>query len=80
MVSPEKLSFQEKLALHKKAADNSGSGPIAPSVPKRQKSGSEGQQHRPHSIVVISEAEELTLKRTLSEGEMETEAAVEGIQ
>ena len=78
MVSPEKLSFQEKLALHKKVADSSGSGPVAPSVPKRPKCGSEGQRNRPHSTVVILEAEELTLKRTHSEGEMETEAAVEG--
>lgn len=78
MVSPEKLSFREKLALHKKAADSSGSGPVAPSVSKRPKSGSETQQHRPHSTMVIPEAEELQLKRTHSEGEMETEAPVEG--
>lgn len=78
MVSPEKLSFQEKLALHKKVADSSGSGPVAPSVPKRLQSGSEGQRHRPHSTVGIPEVEELTLKRTHSEGEMESEAAVEG--
>ena len=78
IVSPEKLSFKEKLALHKKVADSSGSGPVAPSVPKRPKSGSESQRHRPHSTMVIPETEEVPLKRTHSEGEMETEAAVEG--
>ena len=76
-VSPEKLSFHEKLALHKKVADSS-TATVAPSVPTRPKSGTERQ--RPFSTMVIAEEPESPLKRTLSEGEMETEAAaaVEG--
>lgn len=74
-VSPEKLSFHEKLALHKKAADSS-TAPAAPSVPTRPKSGTE--QQRPFSTMVIAEEPESPLKRTLSDGEMETEAAIEG--
>lgn len=77
-VSPEKLSFHEKLALHKKVADSS-IGPVAPSVPPRPKSGSDAsKRQRPFSTIVIAEEPESPLKRTLSEGEMETEAPVEG--
>ena len=78
IVSPEKLSFKEKLALHKKVADDSSSGPVAPSVSKRPKSGSDAQRQRPYSTMVIPEEQKSPLKRTHSEGEMETEAAVEG--
>jgi hypothetical protein len=78
-VSPEKLSFHEKLALHKKVADSSTGPAVAPSVPTRPKSGSDAsKRQRPFSTMVIAEEPESPLKRTLSEGEMETEAAVEG--
>lgn len=77
-MSPEKLSFHEKLALHKKVADSSTTS-AAPSVPMRPKSGSDaGKRQRPFSSMVIAEEPESPRKRTLSEGEMETEAAVEG--
>lgn len=76
-VSPEKLSFHEKLALHKKVAD-SNAAPVAPSTPTRPKSGSDAsRQQRPLSTIVIAEEPESTLKRTFSEGEMESEATVE---
>lgn len=75
-VSPEKLSFQEKLALHKKVADSS-TGPVTPAVQVRPKSGSDAGRQRPYSTMVITEEVEPVLKRTQSEGELETEAAVE---
>ena len=79
-VSPEKLSFHEKLALHKKVAD-SNAAPVAPSIPTRPKSGSDAsRQQRPLSTIVIAEEPESTLKRTFSEGEMESEATVEGVK
>ena len=78
-VSPEKLSFREKLALHKKVAD-SESGPAPPLVPKRPRSGSDATKiQRPFSTMVITEEpESSSLTRTLSEGELESEAPVEG--
>lgn len=76
-VSPEKLSFHEKLALHKKVADSS-TGPVAPSTPTRKSGSDASKQQRPLSTMVITEEPASPLKRTLSEGEMETEAAVEG--
>ena len=73
-MSPEKLSFREKLALHKKVADNSVE-PAAPSVRTRPKSGNDAQRPRPYSTMVIAEEAESSLKRTHSEGELDSEAA-----
>ena len=47
MVSPQKLSFKEKLALHKKVADNS--------VELRPKSGNDAQHPRPYSTMAITD-------------------------
>ena len=71
-VSPEKLSFKEKLALHKKVADNSVE-PAASSVRVRPKSGNDAQRQRPYSTMVIAEEAESSLKRTHSEGELDSE-------
>lgn len=59
---------------------DSSTDPVAPSVPTRPKSGSDAsKRQRPFSTIAIAEEPESTLKRTQSEGEIETEAPVEGM-
>lgn len=78
-VSPEKLSFHEKLALHKKVADSSLETAAPPPVRARPKSGNDAQRQRPYSTMVIAEEVETSLKRTHSEGELDSEVTEEGM-